>query len=146
MQEKKDKKSQNMGIPDILKSPLTVFPRTFRFLLISKRNPDFQNLVQRVEIDTFSNSMTVHVLEMTLRGKTHPHDWLDQITDQTYSDDMSLVAMDGCGQTLYTLDFDQVKAYSEKTVYNYDDSDVVTHKIEFEYANMKRTSPKTLDK
>lgn len=146
MQQKKDVKTPHkMGIPDILQSPTTVFPRTFRFLLVSKRNPDFQNFVRRVEIDTFSNSITAYVMELTSKGKTHPHEWLDQISDKTYSDDMSLLAMDGCGGVLYTLEFDEVKAYSEKVIYNYDDSDVVTHKIEFEYASMKRTSPKSLD-
>lgn len=134
-----------MGIPELIGSPTTVFPRTFRFLLISKKYPDFQNLVRRVEIDSFINSITAYVLELTANGKTYPHDWLDQIHCGNYVDDMTLVALDGCGQTLYTLEFEGVKVYDAHVEFNYDDSDVVTHRIGMEFAKMTRLNPKSLD-
>lgn len=146
MDEKTTQKTTtSMGIPDLIKSPSTVFPRTFRFLFISKKYPDFQNLVRRVEIDPFVNSITAYVLELTSNGKTYPHDWLGQISEKEYVDDMTLVALDGCGNTLYTLEFEGVKAFDLHTEFDYDDSDVVTHRIGMEFAKMTRLNPKSLD-
>lgn len=139
------KQTDSMGINPLLSSHTNIFPRTFRFLFISKNNPNFQNLVKRVEIDPFVNTLMVYVMEVTDDKMTHPHDWLEKISEKDYEDNFSLIAFDGCGNSLYTLEFDKAKAFDLQTEYDYSTSEVVTHKIGIEFDKMTRTNPKSLD-
>jgi len=138
-----------MGIPAVLGSPTTVFPRTFRFLFVPKKNPDLQYLVTKVSIDFYQQSLDAHIMEVA--PDLDSQDWIINMgEDREYVDDYTLTALDGCGTTLYTLEFIGMKAIWHNVEYDYAKSDVVTHHVGFEYEEMKRikgevTPHKTVD-
>jgi len=127
-----------MGIPKVLASPHTIFPRTFRFLFIPKKNPDLQYLINKVTIDFYQKSMDAYIMEAA--PALDSQDWIiNMVNDRDYIDDYSLVALDGCGHKLYTLDFKGVKGIWHSVEYDYGKSDVVSHHVGFEYEQMTRT-------
>ena len=142
-------KSIRMGLPAVLGDPTTIFPRTFRFLFTPKKNPDLQYLVQKVSIDFYQQSIDAHIMETAPNLETQ--EWvinmMEKGYDEPYIDDYTLVAMDGCGNQLYMLEFKGVKAIWHNVEYDYAKSDVVTHHVGFEYESMTRTNlskPKTV--
>lgn len=81
----------SMGIPPVLGSPYTVFPRTFRFLFIPKKNPDLQYLVTKVSIDFYQESMDAYIMEAA--PDLSSQDWILKMgEDRDYTDDYTLVA------------------------------------------------------
>jgi hypothetical protein len=142
MDQKNPDKHEDMGLPDILKSPKTVFPRTFRFLFIPKKNPAVQHLIQKVSIDYSQKSLDAFVMEL---ADCRTLEWLQEMNQPDYTDDFTLVALDGCGYHLYVLEFSQVRAVWYSTEYDYAKSDVVTHHVGFEYDSMKTIKKRTHD-
>jgi hypothetical protein len=127
-----------MGIPEVLGSPYTVFPRTFRFLFVPKKNPDLQYLVSKVTIDFYQKQMDAFIMEAA--PALECQDWIiNMVTDRDYVDDYTLLALDGCGNRIYTLDFTGVKGIWHSVEYDYAKSDVVSHHVGFEYEGMTRT-------
>ena len=118
-----------------------VFPRTFRFLFISKKNPDMHYFTNKVSIDYFSQGIELSVYE---RVTLQTHDWIMDMSDPSYDDDFTLTALDGCGNKLYVLEFHGVKICGHKVDYDYANSDVVQHKITLGYHKMVKifTVPK----
>lgn len=142
-------KAKSMGIPAVLGSPTTIFPRTFRFLFIPKKNPDLQYLVTKISIDFYQKSMDAQIMEIA--PTLDSQDWIINMgEDRDYIDDYTLIALDGCGNMIYTLSFQDVKAIWHNVEYDYAKSEVVTHHVGFEYEKMERIkgeikSPKPVD-
>jgi hypothetical protein len=141
---------QSMGLPPCLTAANTVFPRTFRFLFIPKQNPHIQYFVKKVEINYFQHKIVASVMEVctpNVDGETiQTQDWIEQLANKDFCDDLMLVALDGCGKKLYTLEFLRSKAYDHQVTYCTDSSDTVNHTVYLEYSKMVRCNkPDSLD-
>ena len=126
-----------MGIPAALASPTVIFPRTFRFLLIPKKNPDLQYLVTKATIDFYQKQIDTFVMETA--PNLDAQDWVIKMGEDKYVDDYYLIALDGCGEKIYTLEFKDVSAIWHNVEYDYEKSDVVTHHVGLEFEKMTRT-------
>jgi hypothetical protein len=126
-----DSKPVPMGLGPI--GSERVFPRTFRFLFISKKNPDMHYFTNKVGIDYFNKGIEISVYE---RVTLQTHDWIMDMIQDGYADDFTLTALDGCGEKLYILEFQGVKIAGHRVDYDYANSDVVQHKLTLGYQNM----------
>lgn len=110
-----------------------VFPRTFRFLLTPKKNPEIQYFTCKAEISYSAKTLNVSVYE---RQHLQAHDWIMAMITEDSEDDFVLQAMDGCGYKLYVLELRGVKLTGHKVGYDYSSSDVVTHQLNMSYREM----------
>jgi len=144
--QQKTQKSDQLWISEILKS--AKFPRSDRFVLASKKNPEIQNFVRHVEINHLLKTLTVDVFELMNNDEIYPHDWLNKsVYNESHVDDMTLFTFDGCGDILYTIDFLEVKTFDISTKFSYDDSGIVTHRVQMTFSKMTKPnlSRKSLD-
>lgn len=121
-------------------TPTAVIPRTFRFLLQPKSHPELSYMVKKVGINYYEQTIEVEMYE-------HPdfktHDYLLYLSDvQNKDHELTLTALDGCGRKLYLLHFKGVEPDDHYVEYNYEKSDVLTHKLTLSYEEMKRTDNK----
>lgn len=110
-----------------------VFPRTFRFLLTPKKNPEIQYFTSKAAVSYSSKTLDTSVYE---RQHLQAHDWIMEMLTDGYEDDYVLTAVDGCGHKLYVLEFRGVKLTGHKVGYDYASSDVVTHQLSLTYREM----------
>jgi len=111
-------------------------PRTFRFLVEPKSHPDMKWMVKRCAINYYKE--TIH-LELYEHPDFTTHDYLLYLADSQNKDhELTLTALDGCGQKLYMLYFKGVEPDDHLVEYDYAKSDVLTHKLTLSYESMKR--------
>lgn len=133
--------AQNMGIGPL--GAKKVFARTFRFLFVSKKKPEMQHFTSKVRFNYLSKTIRMFIYErVTLSGQ----DWIEEMMEEGYSDDFSLIALDGCGNKLYVIDFNGVELKGHALDYDYGNSDVVQHRLKLQYHDMVKTykSPNTI--
>lgn len=116
----------------MIKNPLNIFPYTYRFILVPKKNHELNMLIKKVEIDYLQNIIVIDIMEMyELSTDSIPTlDWIKLIKEST--ENFTLTAFDENGGEIYSIEFSQAKAFSHKVIYDYDSTDPVTHKIGFE--------------
>lgn len=128
-----ESKSQPMGIGEI--GNQITFPRTFRFTIQPTKKPGIQQFVKRLTVNYLDKLLELSVYEL---NDMRTHDWIVEMDQPGYQDDFRLTAYDGCGKSIYILDFEGVKIYSHEVEYDYAKSDVVTHKIMLTFEKMNK--------
>lgn len=93
--------------------------------------------MSKVTIDFFQKQLDAFIMEAA--PALDSQDWIiNMVKDREYTDDYTLVALDGCGKKIYTLEFTGVKSIWHSVEYEYAKSDIVSHHVGFEYDGMER--------
>ena len=134
-----DDKVQNMGLGK-LADPTTIFVRTFRWTINASAYPDITPWVQSITMNYIDKTMEATVFE---DAEGHVHKWLMDI--MAASCDFTINHFDGLGRVLYKTDYSGITLKDHSVSYDYNGSDVLTHKIKLSYNHLKRSSNLTVN-
>lgn len=123
-----------MGIPQPLVN-CSIFPRTFRFLLIPQKNPHLQYFIKKAKVKYYEKTLEIDIYE---NEKNETHDWVLKLSELGYKEDFTLIALNGLGVELYVLQFSGVQGVAHEVDYDYASSEVVTHQLILDYEKMER--------
>jgi hypothetical protein len=116
--------------------PCITFARKFRWTLASEGLPE--HFFNKVKIDYKNKTIDFDYLDVT-DGKEgfHAHAWADNLDNRPQTT-LTLKTYDGCGRTLYTVVFKQLRLLGFKADFDYAVSDPSESKISVAYNTLIR--------
>jgi len=129
--EKFEEKPVNMEIGKLGSAEL-ILPRKFRFQLISKDCEDVQIFTRKIELDFFDKIMKASFYDDQY-GEIYR--WIKNVG---LPSEVQLKHYDGIGYTLSTFTIKGLDVQKHTCSYDYQDSNVLTHEVEFSYQEIKR--------
>ncbi len=131
--------SKKMGVsehPGFLDS--TVIPRKFRWTLTNEEHSQIHWWMQSVLTDYINKYISIEVLD---DAKDNVFNWLQALVDQEVSaTNLKLTHFDSTGNPITIINFNGLKIKEHTVAYNYNSSDVLTHKIVITYNKIFRTA------
>lgn len=129
-------KCPHMGIPAQLANSKVVFPRCFRFRVISKLFENLDWLTTKIEVDLVNKHFILWAMDMDWTTA----EYVDKLASGQY-DELSVPYYDGCGNVIFTVTYYNCKIAGHNFGCNYSDSNVIAHKIHFNFDLAKKSIP-----
>jgi hypothetical protein len=130
--------SKKMGVsdhPGLLES--TIIPRKFRWTLTNEEHPQIQWWMQTVLTDYINKYISIEVFD---DAKDNVFNWLQALVDQEVgATNLKLTHLDGAGNMITVINFTGLKIKEHTVAYDYNSSDVLTHKLVISYSKISRT-------
>lgn len=128
--------TQNMGLGKLAGKNI-VFVRSFRWTLNAPDYPEITEWVQKISVNYVAKTMEIEAFD---EADGFVFQWIADMMDDTKSVDFVLNHYDGCGYKLFYNSFEGIQVKDHSVGYDYESSEVVTHKLKLSYKNMKRSS------
>ncbi len=125
-----------MGLGKIGK--VKIWPCVFRFKLFSKQEELVNAFTQTVEFNLKQNTIELTIAEGG--DDERIYDWIKYMVLDNGIDELALTTYDGCGQPLYSIQFQGVKATNHKLRFDYSVSDITKHQLNLSFKSAKRTN------
>lgn len=136
-------KSKNMGVsnhPGLADS--AIIPRAFRWTLTNEEHNQIHWWMQSVLTDYINKNITIEVFD---DAKDNVFNWLQALVDQEVgATHLKLTHFDGTGNAITVINFNGLKIKNHTVAYNYNSSDVLTHKLVISYNKISRNTPQTI--
>lgn len=114
----------------------TVIPRTFRWTLTNENHPNIHWWMKSIK--TYYAKKRI-VIEAYDDAEGSIFNWLQDLMTK----DVKLVTLthlDSCGTPIFLINFFGLKLDGHVTTYNYNSSDILTHKIAISYNKLGRVN------
>lgn len=143
IKDNQPEKSKNMGVsnhPGLLDE--TIIPRAFRWTLTNEEHPQIHWWMQSVLNDYINKNISVEVFD---DAKDDVFNWLQALVDQEVgATNLKLTHFDSKGNAITVINFTGLKIKEHTVAYNYNSSDVLTHKLVISYNKISRIKSQTI--
>jgi hypothetical protein len=134
--KEKAEKFMNMGLGK-LASPEIIFPRAFRWTFHPAGHDETRWWFTKLKVDYKNKFIEINAYD-DVKGEVHA--WLNAMTTDASCREAQLRHYDGCGRTIYVIDFMGLEVQEHTVTYDYGSSEVITHVLKISFRRAKRTN------